>query len=128
MTRPATRSNTIDSDYATKVFGFGTFGRIYGTLVCVSGLINLAQTGLDSITHDVLQGNPIPVNAALAAAGALSGAVLTVFVTVRGREFVAGEQAKLDSSREYQRLLSDGQAGYGTDDRAVEFGEGGAES
>ncbi|CEJ61481.1 hypothetical protein PMG11_10014 [Penicillium brasilianum] len=26
------------SDYATKVFGFATFGRVYGTIICLSGL------------------------------------------------------------------------------------------
>ncbi|KAF7587211.1 hypothetical protein BBP40_007548 [Aspergillus hancockii] len=39
------------SDYATKVFGFATFGRVYGTIICFSGIVNFSQYGLDYLTH-----------------------------------------------------------------------------
>lgn len=80
--------------------------------MCASGIINLAQSGLDVLTHKVLKGNPIPINAALAAAGALAGIALTTFVTVRGRKFVAESRTGLDASGEHERLLSGGQVDY----------------
>ncbi|KAF1952286.1 MFS transporter-like protein Fmp42 [Byssothecium circinans] len=71
------------SDYATKVFGFATFGRVYGTIICFSGLVNLSQTGIDALTKSMFQGNPIPVNVFLAAAGSLVGFALVAYVTVQ---------------------------------------------
>ncbi|KHO01497.1 MFS transporter [Metarhizium album ARSEF 1941] len=73
------------SDYATKIFGFTTFGRIYGTLICVSGVVNLAQSGLDALVHGALDGNPTPVNVAFTVAGACTGAALTIFATAQAR-------------------------------------------
>lgn len=73
------------SDYATKVFGFATFGRVYGTIICLSGLVNFSQYGLDSLTHGPFQGNPVPINVALVVAGFLVGVVLVGFVAVAGR-------------------------------------------
>ncbi|OLN86720.1 Protein FMP42-like protein 2 [Colletotrichum chlorophyti] len=102
------------SDYATKVFGFATFGRIYGTIVCVSGFINFSQSGLDALTHGPLHGNPTPVNIVLGAAGAIIGTVLTVFVAVKGRTFVEEEKPVLDALEERQRLLSSAGQGYGS--------------
>ncbi|KAJ4118887.1 hypothetical protein NW768_010626 [Fusarium equiseti] len=101
------------SDYATKVFGFATFGRIYGTITCVSGITQLAQSGLDALTHGPLHDNPVPINATLGATGALVGIVLTVFVAVKGRIFAEKKvEAKADDERE--RLLSNAQSNYGT--------------
>ncbi|KAL5117998.1 hypothetical protein ACEQ8H_004144 [Pleosporales sp. CAS-2024a] len=71
------------SDYATKVFGFATFGRVYGTIVCVSGLVNLSQTGIDALTKGHFGGNPIPVNAFLTISGFFIGTALVVYVTVQ---------------------------------------------
>jgi hypothetical protein len=71
------------SDYATKVFGFATFGRVYGTIICVSGLVNLSQTGIDALTKGAFNGNPIPVNAFLAISGFLVGIALVTYVTVQ---------------------------------------------
>ncbi|KAK8078716.1 hypothetical protein PG994_002523 [Apiospora phragmitis] len=48
------------SDYATKVFGFATFGRIYGMLTCLSGVVNFSQSGIDALTHGPLRGDPYP--------------------------------------------------------------------
>lgn len=95
------------SDYATKVFGFATFGRIYGTLNCVSGLTSFAQSGLDVLTHGLLHGDPTPINIAFLVAGALAGIYLTAFVAVKGRAFVAGEKSYVENATaaERQRLL-----------------------
>ncbi|CAI6336574.1 unnamed protein product [Periconia digitata] len=71
------------SDYATKVFGFATFGRVYGTIICVSGLVNLSQTGIDALTKSTFHGNPIPVNATLAVLGSVIGIALVAYVTVQ---------------------------------------------
>ncbi|KAF2011000.1 MFS general substrate transporter [Aaosphaeria arxii CBS 175.79] len=71
------------SDYATKVFGFATFGRVYGTIVCVSGLFNLCQTAIDALTKRTFHGNPIPVNASLAVAGFIFGAALVLYVSIQ---------------------------------------------
>ncbi|WYZ37212.1 hypothetical protein EsH8_II_000718 [Colletotrichum jinshuiense] len=102
------------SDYATKVFGFATFGRIYGTIVCVSGLINFSQSGLDSLTHGPLHGDPTPVNISLGCAGTVIGIILTVFVYMKGHAFVAGEKPALDATEERQRLLSAAGQNYGS--------------
>ncbi|KAF4471585.1 photosystem II D2 [Fusarium albosuccineum] len=101
------------SDYATKVFGFATFGRIYGTITCLSGIVNLAQSGLDALTHGPLHGNPVPINAALGAVGALIGLTLTIFVSVKGRSFV-DRKIELEADHERERLLSDAHHDYGT--------------
>ena len=71
------------SDYATKVFGFATFGRVYGTIICFSGLINLSQTGIDALTKRTFNGNPIPINAFLAGFTFIIGTALVIYVAVQ---------------------------------------------
>lgn len=95
----------LHSDYATKVFGFAAFGRIYGTVVCVSELINLAQSRLDALTRTVLGGNPTPINISLTTLGAVVIATLSVFLTVEGRKFVIGAGMRLGVHNERERLL-----------------------
>ncbi|KAE9366451.1 MFS general substrate transporter [Stipitochalara longipes BDJ] len=79
------------SDYATKVFGFKTFGKVYGAIICLSGLVNLSQYGIDSLTIETFQGNPTPVNVVLAAAGFGVGSVLVIFVWYQGKIVGVGE-------------------------------------
>lgn len=74
------------SDYATKVFGFTTFGRVYGTIICLSGLANFSQYALDALTHHAFHENPIPINASLAVAGFVVGVALVGFVARAGRQ------------------------------------------
>lgn len=100
---------TTRSDYAAKVFGFATFGRIYGTVVCISGITNFAQSALDALVYKKLHGDPLPVNIFLGAIGAVVGIALTAFVAVKGREFVQ-EKEELE---EQQPLVAEQQAGYG---------------
>ncbi|ORY16483.1 MFS transporter-like protein Fmp42 [Clohesyomyces aquaticus] len=76
------------SDYATKVFGFATFGRVYGTIICFSGLINLSQPAIDALTKATFHGNPIPVNAFLATAGFLIGTTLVAFVGIQSHRIL----------------------------------------
>lgn len=107
------------SDYATKVFGFATFGRIYGTVTCISGITQLIQSGLDALTHGPLHDDPTPVNATLGGAGALVSLILTIFITVKGRVFVE-KKVEIWANGERERLLSDARNGYGTGHRVEE--------
>ena len=71
---------TAVSDYAAKVFGFHTFGKVYGLLICVAGLLNFSQTGLDMATHKFFNSNPTPVNMILLSVALLIGLALVGFV------------------------------------------------
>jgi hypothetical protein len=92
------------SDYATKVFGFATFGKIYGTIICLSGLVNLCQPLIDAVNYEVFDGNPIPINLILCGLGLLFGVMLVVFVHIQGRR-VQIEQAKEDADVERMRVI-----------------------
>lgn len=71
---------TAVSDYAAKVFGFHTFGKVYGLIILTAGLLNLSQAGLDALTHKVFHRDPLPVNLALLVAVLVVGAMLVGFV------------------------------------------------
>ncbi|KAL4901730.1 hypothetical protein BDW74DRAFT_159421 [Aspergillus multicolor] len=71
---------TAVSDYAAKVFGFHTFGKVYGLIICVAGLGNFAQAGLDALTFTVFNRSPIPVNLILTSLTAVAGFALMIFV------------------------------------------------
>lgn len=71
---------TSVSDYAAKVFGFATFGKVYGLIICLAGVGNFAQAGLDAITLMVFGGDPVPVNVVLTGFVALVGGGLVGFV------------------------------------------------
>lgn len=105
------------SDYAAKVFGFATFGRVYGTIICFSGLVNLLQPVIDAATHDLFSDNPIPINAILAGMGLVIGSGLVVFVTIRGKQ-VQKEQAKeeMDGERSHLEFIEESASEYGTFD------------
>ncbi|VUC21977.1 unnamed protein product [Clonostachys rosea] len=100
------------SDYATKVFGFATFGRIYGTLICFSGVVNFAQSGLDALTNGPLGGDPTPVNAVSAGLGTIIGIATTAFVTVKSMRLC--ETRTNAGEEEAESLLAEGTGGYGT--------------
>lgn len=77
---------TAVSDYTAKVFGFKTFGTVYGTIICLSGLFNFSQSGLDYLLHQTFRGDPIPVNLILMSLGLAVGVGLVSYVgyQVRG--------------------------------------------
>ncbi|EEP76833.1 conserved hypothetical protein [Uncinocarpus reesii 1704] len=77
---------TTISDYAAKIFGFQTFGRVYGLVIFLAGLGNFFQSYLDILTMKSLGGNPVPVNVGLTIAGAVAGVVLVWFVWWRTRK------------------------------------------
>ncbi|KAI1457486.1 putative MFS transporter [Annulohypoxylon moriforme] len=108
------------SDFATKIFGFATFGRIYGTITCLSGLVNFVQSGLDALTHGPLEDDPTLINAVMAAGGTILGLTLTVYIIVQGRLFRARLQKAEAAERVQERLglireeREAEEAGYGT--------------
>ena len=76
----------MSRDYAAKVFGFATFGRIYGTLIAVSGVCTLTQPGLQALVHDAFDDSPTPINLILTGLGLIVGLALIIFVTVKAKE------------------------------------------
>lgn len=76
---------TTVSDYSAKVFGFVTFGKVYGLIICLAGLFNFMQSPLDAATHRVFDGNPIPINILLLCVAVLVGACLVAFTWLRSR-------------------------------------------
>ncbi|KAK7416108.1 hypothetical protein QQX98_005436 [Neonectria punicea] len=76
---------TAVSDYSAKVFGFRTFGTVYGLIICLSGLFNFSQSGLDVLFHQTFNGNPVPVDVMLLLLGLLVGVALVSFVAVQLR-------------------------------------------
>ncbi|RAK77084.1 putative MFS transporter Fmp42 [Aspergillus fijiensis CBS 313.89] len=80
---------TAVSDYAAKVFGFQTFGKVYGLIICLAGLGNFAQAGLDALTFTVFDRDPTPVNALLTITTFLVGVALVTFVSWQARRMAA---------------------------------------
>ncbi|KAI1101120.1 MFS general substrate transporter [Jackrogersella minutella] len=76
---------TAVSDYSAKVFGFRTFGTVYGTIICLSGLLNFSQSALDYLFHRTFRGDPVPVNLLLLALGLVIGVCLVGYVAVEVR-------------------------------------------
>lgn len=86
------------SDYAAKVFGFATFGTVYGTIVCFSGAAIFCQSGLQALVHSVFEEDPGPMNLWLAGFGLIVGVCLVMYVDMQGRQ-VRQEQAEQDERR-----------------------------
>ncbi|CCK72290.1 Fmp42p KNAG_0J02090 [Huiozyma naganishii CBS 8797] len=76
---------TVVSDYCSKVFGFQTFGTIYGLLTCLCGIFNLAQSKLDAYTHTTFKMNPGPINAILVTLTIISTASLIQYIRIQLR-------------------------------------------
>lgn len=76
---------TAVSDYSAKVFGFKTFGTVYGTIICLSGLFNFSQSGLDYLLHSTFGGDPIPVNLMLLSLGLIVGVSMVSYVGYQAR-------------------------------------------
>ncbi len=87
--------NPSCSDYAAKVFGFNTFGKVYGLTIALAGLFNLSQSGLDALMHKVFDNDPLPVNLLLLATALVVGVVLVGYVWKKGttlkRDFLEEE-------------------------------------
>jgi hypothetical protein len=76
---------TAVSDFCAKVFGFRTFGTVYGAIICLSGVLNLGQSGLDYLFQTRFGGDPVPVNLVLLGLGFGVGFGLVGFVGWRAR-------------------------------------------
>ncbi|KAI9830527.1 MAG: hypothetical protein M1819_005485 [Sarea resinae] len=76
---------TTVSDYAAKVFGFATFGKVYGLVICLAGLFNFSQSGLDALTHRVFLDDPVPVNLILLGVALVVGVALVGYVWWKSR-------------------------------------------
>ena len=106
---------TAVSDYSAKVFGFVTFGKVYGLIICLAGLVNFAQAGLDALTHKAFANDPIPVNVALLSVALVFGVVLIGYVSRKsytmGRELLEQEA---EGAREVLMPNVLGERSYGT--------------
>ncbi|KAH7121108.1 major facilitator superfamily domain-containing protein [Dendryphion nanum] len=92
---------TAVSDYAAKVFGFATFGKVYGLIICLAGLLNFSQTALDAVTHNTFHNDPIPINIILLSLALFVGIFLVGYVYKKSHTIqreVIEEQA--ESARE----------------------------
>ncbi|OAP64537.1 hypothetical protein AYL99_00509 [Fonsecaea erecta] len=107
---------TTVSDYAAKVFGFQTFGKVYGLIICLAGLFNFLQSPLDAVTHMVFNNNPIPVNVILMSVAVIVGGALVTFTAIRARtmkrEFLEDEAEEATESL-IPNAVANGN-GYGT--------------
>ncbi|KAI0457754.1 major facilitator superfamily domain-containing protein [Xylaria acuta] len=92
---------TAVSDYSAKVFGFQTFGTVYGTIICLAGLLNFSQSGLDYLFHDTFRGDPIPVNLILLSLGLAIGICLVSYVALKTRWLRIKREAGYTNGREY---------------------------
>jgi multisubunit Na+/H+ antiporter MnhC subunit len=106
---------TAVSDYSAKVFGFQTFGKVYGLIICFAGLFNFIQSPLDALTHKAFHNNPLPVNLILLGLAVVVGGALVMFVYVKStsmrRELLEDEA---EGARETLMPTANGGGGYGT--------------
>lgn len=97
------------------MFGFQTFGKVYGLIICLAGLFNFMQSPLDALTHKTFHKNPVPVNVILMAVAVLVGTGLVIFVYTRSRNM---QRDLLEDEAEgaTERLMpnANGNDGYGT--------------
>lgn len=84
------------SDICAKVFGFETFGILYGSIMSISGVLNFAQSNLDALTHTIFKMNPGPINYMLVAATALICVTTVVFIKYEADNY--GTNKKLASA------------------------------
>ncbi|RDL36889.1 uncharacterized protein BP5553_06241 [Venustampulla echinocandica] len=88
---------TTVSDYSAKVFGFRNFGTVYGLIICLAGLFNFSQSGLDALLHKVFKGSPVPVNIMLLGSAFVVGTALCAFVGLQARHI---ERIELEDEAE----------------------------
>ena len=82
---------TAVSDYAAKVFGFHTFGKVYGLVICLAGILNFSQSALDAFTHKTFHSDPRPVNIILIVTALTVGVSLVGYVWDKSR-WMAGDR------------------------------------
>ena len=67
------------------MFGYTTFGTVYGAIICSAGVFNLVQSGVDYLVQTAFHGNPIPVNLGLLGTGFALGVVMLGYVGLQVR-------------------------------------------
>lgn len=67
------------------MFGYATFGTVYGAIICLSGVFTFAQSGLQALLHHVFDDDPEPINLGLATVGLILGVALVMYVDIQGR-------------------------------------------
>ncbi|KAI1130582.1 major facilitator superfamily domain-containing protein [Nemania abortiva] len=92
---------TAVSDYSAKVFGFQTFGTVYGTIICLAGLFNFSQSGLDYLFHEAFHGDPVPVNMILFTLGLIIGVQLVSYVAIKRSQLRKKREAGYTNGGEY---------------------------
>lgn len=102
---------TAISDYAAKVFGFETFGTVYGLVICAAGLGNFSQRGLDGLLHGTFGGDPTPINLGLMGVAFLVGMALCGFVAKRVYGFRREDLVEEAEEAEEVRMPAFGVAG-----------------
>lgn len=108
---------TAVSDYSAKVFGFQTFGKVYGLIICLAGVFNFSQAALDALTHKAFGNDPRPVNTILLGAALVVGVALVGFVGRKSfvmREELVGRGGEAEEARERLMPGADGHETYGT--------------
>ena len=78
---------TSISDYCAKVFGFVTFGTVYGSIMTIAGIFNLLQSVLDKLTHTKFEMNPIPLNILLLGFTVVIGTVTCIYIVVQTKRY-----------------------------------------
>lgn len=101
-------------DLCAKVFGFKTFGRVYGAVICLAGLFNLSQSGWDYLFEKTQEGDPTLVNLFFLVVGLVSGVLLAAYTWCEARWWVDGGSEQwwdVLLRRSRQRRESAGSAG-----------------
>lgn len=80
---------TTVSDFCAKVFGFDTFGTVYGSIMCFAGAFNFMAGYLDTLTHTTFNMNPMPVNSVLLATTAAIGVATVGYVAAKAHAMKA---------------------------------------
>ncbi|KAJ3037859.1 hypothetical protein HDV00_001274 [Rhizophlyctis rosea] len=87
---------TAISDYTAKVFGYTTFGTIYGTIIFLAGVFNFVQSGLDYLVQTRFKGDYVVVDLVLEGVGLVLGIPMLLYVGVQARSIA---QRRDDASR-----------------------------
>ncbi|KAJ4364086.1 hypothetical protein N0V83_009541 [Neocucurbitaria cava] len=114
---------TAVSDYSAKVFGFATFGKVYGLIICLSGIFNFSQSALDALTHKTFHNDPVPVNVILLGLALLVGIALVAFVWRRSHKILRDNiEEEAEGAREVLMPGVDGEEVRGKDYGAINGG------
>ena len=106
---------TTISDYSAKVFGFQTFGKVYGLIICLAGLFNFLESPLDALTHVSFDRNPVPVNVVLMCIAFIVGVTLVVYVSIKSRNIARDRlEDEAEGAREALMPTANGGGDYGT--------------